>query len=130
MINVSEVVLRLRKSIVFTGGWVGFFIVLSLAPLIHAREVNAQTYDGVNIISIANLNLRSSAGIQNSVSAIIPPNTYGSILAGPTRSGVYAWFSVNFAVGEGSMQGWVASDFIKSTNGFFPLRLRAFALSF
>jgi uncharacterized protein YraI len=56
------------------------------------------------------LNMRTGAGTSNSVIAVVPPGTNGTVLAGPTAAGGFQWFRVQFAsVGT----GWVVSQYLQ-----------------
>ena len=68
---------------------------------------------GSNVRTTTSVNMRTGAGTNFSVIALLPTNANGSVIAGPSSGTGYQWFRLTV---PGYGTGWVASDFLAVTS--------------
>lgn len=68
---------------------------------------------GSNVRTTTSVNMRSGAGTNFPVIALLPTNANGSVIAGPSSGSGYQWFRLTV---PGYGTGWVASDFLAVTS--------------
>jgi uncharacterized protein YgiM (DUF1202 family) len=106
-------------------GWVAsnFFTVISgPGPTATATRTPSRTATvpsggiaiGSTVRTTTSVNMRSGAGTNFGVVALLPTNASGTVLAGPSSGSGYQWYRI--AV-PGYGTGWVASDYLAVTSG-------------
>jgi uncharacterized protein YraI len=69
---------------------------------------------GSTVRTTTSVNMRSGAGTNNGVVAVLPVNATGTVLAGPTTATGYQWYRVN--MGTYGI-GWVAVNYLSVISG-------------
>jgi uncharacterized protein YgiM (DUF1202 family) len=89
------------------GGWVaGDFLALATSGPPPSGDFavgdDIYVFDGP-------VNLRSAAGLSGTVLEILPQDTTGEVVGGPTAADSYDWYQIETTGGQ---TGWVAGDFL------------------
>jgi uncharacterized protein YgiM (DUF1202 family) len=99
-------------------------LIAGLGPMLLApAPAAAASFSNGDLVVVNTdaLNLRSGPGTGNSVLAVLPTGTLGTVTDGPRAGSGYTWYKISVT---GVAAGWVAADFIAladSQNAQFPL---------
>ena len=91
-----------------TNGTVGWSIEGPLEKTTTTPPPSGKFEIGDNIRVTENLNLRSAASTAGSVVVVLPANTTGKVLGGPTAANGYTWWNIQTSLGT----GWAVEDWL------------------
>jgi mannosyl-glycoprotein endo-beta-N-acetylglucosaminidase len=94
-------------------GWIMQDDIVKVASLPNP-ESTIRFQSGDNFQVSATLNLRSAAGLWNSILMTLPIGTTGTIRSVPWRRSGYIWYQVRTS---GGVVGWVIQDYLEETAG-------------